>query len=74
MDDPVTAWTTVSDNRYVWSGNMLAEERNNPGGGNVTKRFFAEGEQINGTNCYFSRDHLGSVREMTDSTGAVHAQ
>jgi RHS repeat-associated protein len=70
---PVTVWTTLSDNQYLWSGNTLAEERDSTGS-SVTKRFFAEGEQVDGANYYYSRDHLGSIREMTDLTGAVRAQ
>jgi RHS repeat-associated protein len=66
-------WTTVSDHGYVWSGNTLAEERDTTGA-SVTRRFFAEGEQINGANYFFTRDHLGSIREMTDATGTLRAQ
>src|SRR5207249_8543738 len=44
------------------------------GSNNVTKRFYAQGEQIGSTNYYYTRDHLGSVREMTDGTGAIHAR
>ncbi len=62
-----------STNKYVWCGTELCEERNNTGA-TVTKRFFGQGEQISGTNYFFTRDHLGSVREMTDSTGAVKAR
>ncbi len=40
----------------------------------MTKRFFSYGEQISGTNFFFNRDHLGSVREMTDNTGAIRAR
>jgi RHS repeat-associated protein len=49
-----------------------AEERDATG--NVTKRFFGAGEQIGGVNYYYTTDHLGSVREMTDATGAVRAR
>jgi RHS repeat-associated protein len=64
--------TVTSTKRFVWAGLELAQERaaNNA----VTKRFFGGGEQIGGTNCYFTRDHLGSVREMTDSSGTVRAR
>ncbi len=61
------AYTT---NKYIWCGTELCEQRDNTGG-TVTKRFFGEGEQINGTNYYFTRDHLGSIREMTDASGAI---
>ena len=68
MSDVVT-----STKLFVWCGTDLCEERDSTGT-NVTKRFFAEGEQISGTNYFFTRDHLGSVREMTDSIGTIHAQ
>ena len=47
---------------FVWSGNTIGEERDGSGM-NVTKRFFAEGEQRVGGgdagNYYYTRDHLG---------------
>ena len=64
--------TTTSTKNFVWSGRQLCEERD--AGDNVTKRFLAEGEQINGTSYYFTFDHLGSLREMTDSSGTIHAR
>lgn len=63
-----------STKTFVWCGMELCEERNSTGT-TVTKRFFGQGEQISGTNYYFTRDHLGSIREMTDSTGTIiHAR
>ena len=59
--------------KFVWCGTELCEERDATGA-NVTKRFFPQGEQIAGTNCFFTRDHLGSIREMTDSSGTTHAR
>ncbi len=63
----------VSTNTYLWYGVELCEQRSNAGG-TVIKRFFGEGEQISGTNYFFTRDHLGSVREMTDGTGTTRAR
>jgi RHS repeat-associated protein len=63
---------TTSTKQFVWSGNEIAEQRD--ASNTVTRRFFADGEQIAGTNYYYTRDHLGSVRELVDSLGAVHAQ
>jgi RHS repeat-associated protein len=40
----------------------------------VTKRFYAAGEQIGSSAYFFTTDHLGSVREMTDATGAIRAR
>jgi RHS repeat-associated protein len=63
----------VSTNTLLWDGIELSEQRDNTGG-TVVKRFFGPGEQINGTNYYFTGDYLGSVQEMTDSTGAIRAR
>jgi RHS repeat-associated protein len=40
----------------------------------VVKRFFGQGEQVSGTNYYFTRDHLGSVREVTGTSGIILAR
>jgi RHS repeat-associated protein len=60
-------------NRYVWCGAMLCEQRNNTGS-TVTKRYFDQGEQISGTNYFFTKDHLGSIREMVDGAGTIQAR
>ena len=65
--------TVTSTKQFVWIGNEMAEERDATGT-NVTKRFFAQGEQIAGANYYYTRDHLGSVRELTSSAGAIAAR
>ncbi|HTB81290.1 MAG TPA: RHS repeat-associated core domain-containing protein [Opitutaceae bacterium] len=60
--------------QWVWcpGDTQPCEERN--ASNIVTKRFYAQGEQISGVNFYTTRDHLGSVRELTDSTGAIRAR
>jgi RHS repeat-associated protein len=63
-------WIQITDRRYIWGGNTIAEERDASTYA-VTRRFLAEGEQINGVNYYFTRDHLGNVRELTSSTGQL---
>jgi RHS repeat-associated protein len=68
----------TSDRRYVWAGgNQPAEERDATTNA-VTKRFFEEGEQrIGGADAgfyYYAKDHLGSNREITNSTGAIAAR
>jgi len=64
---------TVATNYFIWDGQTLAEQRDNTGT-NVTKRFFGRGEQIAGTNYYFTNDHLGSVREVVSAAGAMLAR
>lgn len=56
--------------RWLWCAMELCEERDAVGG-NVTKRFFPQGEEINGVDYFFSKDHLGSIREMTTSSGTI---
>lgn len=65
----------VSDQRFLWCGTEICEERN--GAGVVQKRLFSQGEQILVQNIglspgdyFYSRDHLASVRGMTFQTGA----
>ena len=62
----------ASTNKYLWCGLDLSEQRSVVNG--VTKRFFGQGEQIAGTSYYFTRDHLGSIREMVDSVGTIQAR
>jgi RHS repeat-associated protein len=65
--------TVLSDRRYLWCGLTICEERD-AAGTTVTRRFFPQGMQ-EGTDAYFyTRDHLGSIRELTDSTGVVRAR
>ncbi len=68
----LTGTTVTSTKRFVWCGDQRCEERDASGA--VTRRFFAQGEQVGGASYYYSFDHLGSVREMTDATGATRAR
>jgi RHS repeat-associated protein len=66
----------VSHRLLVWNGSRISEEHDTNGA--VTKRFFAQGVQLTmGTNAgifYYTRDHLGSVRELTDAGGNIRAR
>lgn len=63
---------TTADRRFVWEGMALAEERDASNA--VVKRFYAQGEQRGAANYYYLRDHLGSVREVTDTSGVLKAR
>lgn len=65
--------STTSDRRFLWCGMEICEERDSSGG-TVIKRFFSQGVVDNGTALYYATDHLGSVRELTDGTGAIRAR
>ena len=66
------AGTVVSTKNLIWVGPEICEERdaNNA----VTKRYYGQGMQLGATNYYYTHDHLGSVREMTDTSGSVRAR
>ena len=57
----------------LWVGNQIAEERD--GNNSVTKRYFSQGMQVvSGSNAgsyFYTRDHLGSIRELMDGTGTL---
>jgi RHS repeat-associated protein len=57
----------------LWCETAICEERA-ADGVTVTRRAFGLGEQVNGTARFFTTDHLGSVREVTDATGTLLAR
>ena len=60
----------VGTKRWVWAGgNQPAEERDSAG--NVTRRFYPQGEQAGATKFYYTKDHLGSIREVLGANGTV---
>ena len=63
----------TSDRRFLWCGSTLCEERDATGA-SVTRRFFERGMQESGAPFFYTTDHLGNVRELTDATGAVRAR
>jgi RHS repeat-associated protein len=67
-----SAGVTQADRRFVWCGSGIDEEHNASGA--VVNRYFGQGEQQGGTNLFYARDHLGSVRELTDSLASNRAE
>jgi hypothetical protein len=63
--------TLSSTKQFVWCGNQMCEARN--ASSSITAQYFAYGQTISGSNYYYTTDQLGSVREMTDSSGNVQA-
>ena len=70
-----SAGVVTNDRRFIWCDQALCEERDATGA--VTKRFFPQGVSlVSGSQAqayYYSRDHLGSVTEVTDAAGSVQA-
>ena len=72
----LTNGSEVSLRRFVWCDNQLCEERD--AAGVVTKRYFPQGMKLeigpNAGRYYYTRDHLGSIRELTDASGNMRAR
>jgi RHS repeat-associated protein len=68
------ASTVTGTKLFVWTKDKMwqsrpCESRNSSG--TVTAQYFNCGEEINGTNYFWTFDHIGSVREMTNSVGTI---
>jgi RHS repeat-associated protein len=63
---------TVMTKNLVWDGMSICEEKN--ASDVVTKAYYDQGVQLSGSNYYYTRDHLGSIREVTDSNAHVQAE
>ena len=71
-------WEVDSENKYLWIGSKIAQKRSADGGvveaiytGFGEERFDENGAKVD---YYYTRDHLGSVREVVDDSGAVKAR
>jgi RHS repeat-associated protein len=63
---------SVRAREWIWDGFELIQERD--GSGRVTRNYYLRGELRDGVPLYYTRDHLGSVREMVDASGSVRAR
>jgi RHS repeat-associated protein len=66
----------VSHRRFVWCGGEICEERD--ASGVVIKRYFPQGMKVESGPAagafFYTRDHLGSIRELMDASGNVRAR
>gem|GEM_PF-4622826 len=67
-----SAGSVTSTKNFVWCGNDRCEQRNSSS--TITAQFFRQGETISGTSYYWTKNHLGSIREMTNSGGVIQDQ
>ncbi|PYK37717.1 MAG: hypothetical protein DME49_10755 [Verrucomicrobia bacterium] len=67
-----TGSTINSTKKFVWCGMDKCEIRNANDG--VTLRMYPQGQYASATPYFYTRDHLGSVREMVDASGTVLAR
>ena len=64
--------TVTSTKNLVSLGAEICEERDASNG--VAKRYYTQGMQLGDANYYYTSDHVGSIRELTDASGAVRAR
>lgn len=68
--------TVTSTKNLISVGPEICEERD--ASNSVTKRYYAQGFALNSQqttlNYFYTRDHLGSVRELTDTSGTVQTR
>src|SRR5260221_3268690 len=62
----------VDEKRFAWCGYEVCQERASDGA--LKKEFFAQGEALSTTNVFYTRDHLGSIRELTDDFITIRAR
>jgi RHS repeat-associated protein len=66
--------TVTTSKKYLWDGEAITEERDSTGA-TAIKKFYSQGfVDTDNTNLYYTRDHLGSIRELTGSTQAIRAR
>ncbi len=64
--------TVISTKQFIWCGAKICEARNSSGA--VLNQYLPLGETVGGVSYYCTRVHLGSIREVTNSSGNIQAQ
>ena len=66
--------TVTSTKQFVWITGDPQPSEERDASNNVTKRYYSQGMQVGSTNYYYTKDHLGSIRELTDSSSVVQVR
>jgi RHS repeat-associated protein len=67
-----TDGSVTSGKQFVWSGNDTCEARDSES--NILNQYFGYGQTIAGSAYFYTRDNIGSIYELTDSSGNIQAQ
>jgi RHS repeat-associated protein len=67
------ASVVISDSRFLWCERIVCQERDSSGG-SITRQFFSQGVWESGSSYFDTRDHLGSTRELVDSSATIRAR
>jgi len=64
----------VTNSSFLWCGAELCEARDATGT-TIAGRYFQQGiQEAGGANWFYTRDHLGSIREATDANGGLNSR
>jgi RHS repeat-associated protein len=61
-----------STRQFIYKGIRIAEARD--ASSNIISRYFSRGQTISAANYFYNLDQLGSIRELTDTSGAIQGQ
>jgi RHS repeat-associated protein len=64
----------TSTKQFMWIPGDIQPAEERDASNAITKRYYPQGMQVGSTNYYYTRDHLGSIRELTDNSGVVQAR
>jgi len=65
-----SSWVTDADNVFIWDSAQIAQKRNSTGS-TVERSYFSSGFEEGGNDYFYTRDHLGSIREVVASNGTT---
>jgi RHS repeat-associated protein len=63
----------TNDTTFLWAGVEICESRDSTGS-TTLRKLFPQGEVAGNNKYFYTKDHLGSVREVVDSAGNVVSQ
>ena len=67
-----TGGSVTSTKQFVWSEGVRCEARDASSA--ITTRYYYLGETVSGTDYFYSKDHLGTTREVTNGSGSLQTQ
>ncbi len=65
----VPAYTGNATKQFIFADGQMCEERD--GSGVLVSQFYGGGQKTNGSAYFYTKDHLGSIRGVTDSSGTL---
>ena len=63
-----TGGSVTSTRQFIWSGDFMRECRD--GSGSIISQYFKHGQITSGSNTFYTRDRLNSIRDITGGAGS----